>query len=95
VDVEDARLIYQASLRTENAHGRVYLEMWCHFSGRGEFFSRGLTSALSGTTGWTTQETIFFLKPGENPDNVRLNVVLEGPGAAWIDDIKLLRGPLR
>jgi hypothetical protein len=95
VDVEDARLIYQASLRTENAQGRVYLEMWCHFPGRGEFFSRGLMSALSGTTGWTTQETIFFLQPGENPDNVKLNLVLEGPGAAWIDDIKLVRGPLQ
>jgi hypothetical protein len=95
IDVENARLIYQASLRTENAEGRVYLEMWCHFPGRGEYFSRGLASAPVGTTNWTTQETIFFLQPGENPDNVKLNVVLEGPGTAWIDDIKVLRGPLQ
>jgi hypothetical protein len=95
VDVEDARLIYQARLRTEYAQGRVYLEMWCHFPGRGDFFSRGLTSALVGTTDWTTQETIFFLQPGENPDNVKLNLVLEGAGTAWIDDIKVVRGPLQ
>ncbi len=94
VHVEDARLIYQAQVRTENAQGRVYLEMWCHFAGRGEFFSRGLASAPSGTTNWTSQETLFFLQPGENPDNVKLNLVMEGPGTAWIDDIKLLRGPL-
>jgi hypothetical protein len=94
VDVENARLIYQAKLRTENAQGRVYLEMWCHFAGKGEFFSRGLASAPTGTTGWTSQETAFFLQPGENPDNVKLNVVMEGPGTAWIDDIRLLRGPL-
>jgi len=95
VHVENARLIYQASLRTDNAQGRVYLEMWCHFTGRGEFFSRGLASAPSGTTNWTTQETAFFLQPGENPDNVKLNLVMEGPGTAWIDDIKLLRGTLQ
>ena len=95
IDVDNARLIYQASLRTENTQGRVYLEMWCHFAGKGEFFSRGLASAPSGTTDWTTQETVFFLQPGENPDNVKLNVVMDGPGTAWIDDIKLLRGPLQ
>ena len=54
-----------------------YLEMVCHFPGKGDFFSRALDAALSGTTGWTAQETAFVLKPGENPDNIKLNVVIE------------------
>jgi len=29
IDVEDARLIYQARLRTEGVEGKVYLEMLC------------------------------------------------------------------
>ena len=37
LDVEDARLIYRAKLRTENVTEKVYLEMWCHFPEAGEF----------------------------------------------------------
>ncbi|OFW00713.1 MAG: hypothetical protein A3G20_02435 [Acidobacteria bacterium RIFCSPLOWO2_12_FULL_59_11] len=94
VDIENARLIYQAKLRTEGIEGQVYLEMWCHFPGQGEFFSRGLESPLTGTTDWVTEETPFFLQQGENPDNVKLNLVVNGKGMAWIDDIHLLAGPL-
>jgi len=95
IDVENARLIYQAKVRTENVEGKVYLEMWCHFPGKGEFFSRGLQTPLTGTTEWTTEETPFFLQKGENPDNVKLNLVIDGKGTAWIDDIRLLKAPLQ
>jgi hypothetical protein len=95
IDVENARLIYQAKVRTEGVEGQVYLEMWCHFPGKGEFFSRGLQTPLTGTTNWTTEETPFFLKKGENPDNVKLNLVINGKGTAWIDDIRLLKAPLQ
>jgi hypothetical protein len=94
LDVEDARVIYQARIRTEGVEGAVYLEMWCTFAGKGEFFSRALQSPITGTTEWTSQETLFFLKQGENPDNVKLNLVIDGKGTVWIDDIKLVKGPL-
>lgn len=94
IDVENARLIYQAKVRSEGVEGQVYLEMLCHFPGRGEFFSRGLQTPITGTTDWTTEETPFFLTKGENPDNVKLNLVIDGKGTAWIDDIKLLKGPI-
>jgi hypothetical protein len=68
--------------------------MLCHFPGKGDFFSRGLMTPLSGSTDWTTQETPFFLKGGENPDNIKLNVVIDGKGTVWIDDIQLLKGTL-
>ncbi len=42
IDVDNARLIYKAKLRTDNVNGQAYLEMWCSFPGKGEFFSRGL-----------------------------------------------------
>ena len=95
IDIENARLIYQAKVRTEGVEGQVYLEMWCHFPGKGEYFSRGLQTPLTGTTNWTTEETPFFLKKGENPDNVKLNLVINGKGTAWIDDIRVLKGPLK
>ncbi|MFH0777841.1 MAG: hypothetical protein V2A71_04335 [Candidatus Eisenbacteria bacterium] len=92
IDIEDATLVYRAKVRTEDVQGQVYLEMWCSFPGMGEFFSRGLMTPLKGTTDWTTQETVFFLKKGENPDNVRINLVIEGTGTAWIDDVVLTEG---
>ncbi|MFZ2053267.1 MAG: hypothetical protein WAU81_03625 [Candidatus Aminicenantales bacterium] len=91
IDIEDAVLIYQARLRTEDIQGRVYLEMWCHFEGKGEFFSRGIDATLSGTTKWTRLEIPFFLKAGENPDSLKLNLVCEGTGTVWVDDIRLIK----
>jgi len=95
IDIENARLTYQAKVRTEGVEGKVYLEMWCEFTGKGEYFSRDLGSPLSGTTDWSAEETSFFLKKGENPSNVKLNLVIEGKGTVWIDDIHLFKGPLR
>ncbi len=92
--IDDARLVYRAKLRTADVSGRVYLEMLCHFPGMGEFFSRGLEHPLSGSTEWSTEETLFFLQPGERPDRVSLNLVIEGSGTAWIDDVELLKAPL-
>ncbi|HUS72807.1 MAG TPA: DUF4190 domain-containing protein [Sedimentisphaerales bacterium] len=94
VDIENARLMYQARVRTENVEGQVYLEMWCHFAGLGDAFSRGLATPLTGTTEWTTEEIPFLLKKGENPDNVKLNLVINGKGTVWIDDIRLIKGAL-
>jgi len=93
IDIEDARLIYQARVRTSDVKGRVYLEMWCHFPEKGAFHSRGIDTALTGTTRWTTQRTAFLLEEGQRPENVRLNLVVDGTGTAWIDDIRLLRAP--
>ena len=95
VDVEEARLIYQARVRTENLQGKAYLEMLCRLPGKGEFFSRSLNKPLSGTMGWSTEQTPFFLQKGQNPDLIKLNVVIDGKGALWIDDIKLVKGPLQ
>jgi hypothetical protein len=93
IDIENGRLIYQAKIRSENLQGMAFIEMWCHFPGQGEYFSRGLQNPISGTTDWTTAETPFFLKEGEKPDLIRLNFVVAGKGNAWIDDIKLLSAP--
>jgi hypothetical protein len=94
LDIENTRLIYRARVRTKDVQDFVYLEMWCHFPGKGEFFSRDLGSPLTGTNDWTTEETLFLLKKGENPDIIKLNLGIAGRGTVWIDDIRLLKGPL-
>jgi hypothetical protein len=94
-DVENCQLIYRAKVRTEGVTGQAYLEMWCRFPGSGEFFSRGLQAPLTGTTEWTSQEIHFRLEKGQNPDLVKLNMVIDGKGTVWIDDVVLAKGPLR
>lgn len=94
IDVENARLVYEASLRSEALQGQAYLEMWCWFSNRGEYFSRGLDNPVSGTSDWAAHSTPFFLKAGENPDSVFLNVVVDGVGTVWVAGPRLVRMPL-
>ena len=91
VSIENAALIYQASLQTESLQGQTYLEMWVRLPGKGEYFSRGLDRPLSGTTSWATVATPFFLEAGQKPDLIRLNLAVNGKGKVWIDDIRLLR----
>ena len=93
--VENCTVLYQAKLKTEGLAGRAYLEMWCRLPGQGEAFSRGLENTVSGTTGWATCQTPFFLKTGEKPDLIRLNLVVEGPGKVFIKDIRLEAAPRR
>lgn len=91
IDAENTRLIYRARVRTSGLQGKVYLEMWLRFPGKGEFFSRGSERALAGTNEWTSLEIPFLLGPGENPENVQLCLAITGPGTVWIDDVKLLK----
>jgi len=89
--IEQCILAYKARIRTEGLSGRTYLEMWCKFEGKGEYFSKGFNQALSGTNDWVTREIPFFLKKGQSPDAVKLNVVVEGKGKVWVRDIELLK----
>ncbi len=92
--IDDARLIYRAQLRSRDLEGTAYLEMWCVFPDKGEYFSRALQAPLSGTSEWTSQETPFLLQKGQVPSRVRLNVVVDGKGTVWIDDVVLVRASL-
>jgi hypothetical protein len=91
--VDNCMLTYRAAMRCENLTGRAYLEMWCRFPGRGEFFSRGLRQAVKRTTDWSSYETPFRLKKGQRPDLVKLNLVVEGQGTVWIRSVELLEMP--
>jgi len=94
INIDNARLVYQAKVRTENVEGLVYLEMWCGFTGLGESFSRNMDTPISGASDWTTMMAPFFLKKDEKPQYVKLNLVVEGKGTAWIDDVRLFKAPL-
>jgi hypothetical protein len=94
LSVENARLIYRARLRSAELDGQAYLEMWCVFPGQGEYFSRALQTPLAGTNDWVSQETPFFLQKGQSPSRVNLNLVVNGQGTVWLDEVVLAKAPL-
>ena len=90
LNLSNAVLVYQARLKTKDLKGRTYLEMWCKFKDGGEFFSRDIPHAIGGTKNWSQFETPFFIK-SKTLEMAKLNLVVEGTGTVWIDDIKLIK----
>ncbi|MGH7630690.1 MAG: hypothetical protein ACREOF_15160 [Gemmatimonadales bacterium] len=92
--VDQCLLTYRAELKAEGLKGRAFLEMWCRLPGRGEFFSKGIHQAISGTVNWARSEIPFYLKSGQKPDLIKLNLAVEGMGTVWLRNIELLKTPL-
>jgi len=93
--LEQCLVTYRARIKSANVQGRAYLEMWCRFPGRGEFFSKGIQQTVTGTTSWASSETPFLLKQGQRPDLIKLNLAVEGSGTLWIDGVELLATSLQ
>ena len=93
LDVDNTKLVYQAKVKCESLEGTAFLEMWCHVGG-GQYFSRGMDSTVTGTMNWKTLQTPFLLRAGQKATKVTLNIVINGRGTVWIDDVHLLKEPL-
>ena len=93
--VEQCMLTYRAKMKTEDLQAKAYLEMWCRIPGKGEFFSKGLHHAVAGTNDWASYEIPFYLKKGQRPDLIKLNIVFKGAGTAWLKAVELVQTPLR
>lgn len=94
-DVENAKLVYSAKVKTElDKTGTAFLELWVHVGG-GQFFSKGMDDAVSQKSDWKTIQTPFMFQKGQKPDKVTLNLVINGKGTVWIDDIVLSKEPLK
>jgi hypothetical protein len=92
--VEKCLLAYRLRMKTENLQNGAYLELWCRFPGRGEFFSKGFQHRVAGTNEWASYEVPFFLRHGQRPDLLRLNLAVEGAGAIWVKDVEVMQTPL-
>ena len=107
IDVERARLIYRAKIRVGlYMNSAPRLTMLIHYPeydadeydivwnlpNPGTFHS--FTEPDPG--GWFTEEVVYDLEDGENPDNIKLAVrwnAMPGAEALLADDIVLLKGP--
>ncbi|HXV80701.1 MAG TPA: hypothetical protein VEG60_12560 [Candidatus Binatia bacterium] len=93
VDVENAKLVYKANVKSD-LNGTAFLEMWAHVGGR-QYFSRGMNDVVSQKTDWKIIQTPFLFQKGQRPEKVTLNLVINGKGTVWIDDIVLSKEPLQ
>ena len=73
----------------------VFRTMLTILPGRGEFFSKGLQHPVTGTNDWASYEIPFYLKKGQKPDLIKLNLVVEGKGELWTKEVELLQTPLK
>ena len=93
LNIENATLIYTARVRSE-LEGAAFLEMWAHVGG-GNYFSKGMNNPIQGKSDWKTIQTPFIFQKGQRPDKLTLNVIINGKGTLWIDDIVLSQEPLK
>jgi hypothetical protein len=93
LNVENARLFYTAKVKSD-LDGVAFLEMWVHVGG-GQYFSRGMTDPIKGKSDWMSIQTPFMFQKGQNPDVVILNLVINGKGTVWIDDVVLSKAALK
>jgi hypothetical protein len=93
LDVENSTLIYRAKVKSD-LDGTAYLEMWVHVGG-GQYFSRGMNDVVSQKTDWKTLQTPFMFQKGQKPDKVTLNLIINGKGTVWVDDVVLSKERLK
>ena len=93
LNIENAKLVYKAKVKAD-LNGTAYLEMWCHVGG-GQYFSKGMNSTAGGKEDWKQIEALFFLQAGQKAEKVTLNLVINGTGTVWADDIVLSKEPLK
>lgn len=93
LDTENAKLVYTAKVKSE-LDGTAFLEMWAHVGG-GQYFSKGMNEPVQGKSHWKTIQTPFLFQKGQKQDKVTLNIVINGKGTVWIDDIVLSKESLK
>ena len=90
--IEEAQLVYTAKVKT-SITGAVGLELWAHVGG-GQYFSRDPTDIVTGESDWKELKIPFYFQKGQQPEKVTLNLMINGKGTVWVDDIKLSKAPL-
>ena len=93
LEVENATLIYNAKVKSD-LKGTAYLEMWAQV-GSNQYFSRGMNDMVNQRSEWKTIQTPFAFQKGQKPEKIALNLVINGTGTVWVDDIVLSKESLR
>ncbi|MFZ5949144.1 MAG: hypothetical protein ACOYXC_00445, partial [Candidatus Rifleibacteriota bacterium] len=83
-------LVTNAHIKTSMKNGTVILETLVRVKD-GYFFSRAMDMPIGGETDWQTVKTSFFFQENERPEEILVNLVVEGVGSIWVDNVVLNR----
>ena len=88
------RYLLRGQVRYDNVEGIGYLEMWSHFPGGGQYFSRTLAEQgpmmkLNGTSGWRAFVLPFDASGAPPPTRLVVNVVFPGRGTVYLGPLEL------
>ena len=88
------RLVFTGFLKSNDLRGAAFFEMQCRPTTGNSAFVRGVTGRVEKTSDWKPTQ-IGFSRPDlcSNPLSVELNVVVDGSGTVWIDDLRLWSVP--
>lgn len=91
----EGSLLYTGFLKSEDLRGSAFFELWCHPAGGNPAFVRSVPRRVAGTSDWKPQE-LAFSQPEtcHDPASVELNVVIDGAGTVWIDNLRLWDVPV-
>lgn len=89
----------RAKVKYEGVEKTSFLEMWNHFPGGGQYFSRTLSPSgplqkIEGSSDWREISLPFMSKPGLLPSKLVVNVVLPGKGTVYLTPFTLTSGPV-
>ena len=91
----EGALLYTGFLKSQDLEGLAFFELWCHPVQGNPAFVRSIPRRVAGTSDWKPQE-LSFSRPEtcHNPSSVELNVVIQGAGTVWIDNLRLWDVPV-
>lgn len=82
-------LNYSLRTKTMNFEGQAFLELAIRFKGTTTLYRRGFNSKVVNNSDWQTLRVAYPIRPSEKPEIAYLNVIVEGRGTIWFDDIKM------
>jgi len=95
LQIESGRLVYCARVKSDLTAGEAYLELWVQAASGEEFFARGLDNPVQGRTDWRLLTTSFVPKKIGRIRKATMNLVVNGKGTVWVDDVRLAKESLK
>lgn len=89
---ESAKYIFRAKVNMKDLLGDANLQMIIRFRNGGEV---NAYQTVKGPGAWTPMEVFGIVQKGQKPDMVRLNLLVNGTGTCWVDDVHLVQQPLQ
>jgi hypothetical protein len=93
--LEKERVVFRTQVRAEGT-GRLYTKIVVDRALVQTFYGRSKSQPLESAPKWRTVEARRSFRSGEAPDRLELQLIIEDKsvGTVWIDDARLLSGPL-